>query len=222
MKRVVAGLVGFVIFSVLPLVAWGAGSLAGFVAEPARLAYVITATALTVVISMLVASPSQSRGRADKLVARQQLTIVLMQLLGIATILVAPWSDRHDLVALPNVNALRVAGVVVYGLGMILTSWAQVALGPQFSTAVTIQDGHELVSRGPFRVVRHPRYLGVILFHVGYALVFRSTLALVLSGGVALTLLWRIHDEDDLLRRELGAAWDSYARRTARLIPFVY
>jgi protein-S-isoprenylcysteine O-methyltransferase Ste14 len=57
---------------------------------------------------------------------------------------------------------------------------------------------------------------------LGAALAFRSGLSLALAAGVAAVLLWRIRDEERLLRAEFGAQWDAYAARTWRVVPFVF
>jgi protein-S-isoprenylcysteine O-methyltransferase Ste14 len=101
-------------------------------------------------------------------------------------------------------------------------TWAQAALGPQFSTEVTLQPHHRLVTAGPYRLLRHPRYLGIVLFALGIALTFRSGVGLSFAAAIAAVLVWRIGDEERLMRSAFGTAWDGYAARTWRLVPFVW
>ena len=61
------------------------------------------------------------------------------------------------------------AGVVLFVAGLILRWWAIIILGRFFTVDVTIEKDHELVERGPFRIVRHPSYTGVLLAFVGLA-----------------------------------------------------
>jgi len=96
-------------------------------------------------------------------------------------------------------------GVILFALGHILMAWAQATLGDRFSIEVTIQQNHALVTKGLYRLVRHPRYLGMLMFTLGLVLVFRSGLGLVLVVAETLVLLWRIHDEEELLRQEFAA-----------------
>jgi protein-S-isoprenylcysteine O-methyltransferase Ste14 len=99
---------------------------------------------------------------------------------------------------------------------------AMAQLGPLFSTFVTIQKEHRLVTSGLYRFVRHPIYTGSLLAVVGIFLVFRSRLvwgALPLYG---LGTLWRIHDEERLLLAAFGEEFRRYRARTWRLLPFVY
>ena len=106
--------------------------------------------------------------------------------------------------------------------GFVLMHWAQVHLDLQFSVQVTVQEGHQLITDGPYKLIRHPRYLGIILFSSGIALVFRSWATLVLVALILAVLLWRIHDEESLMGEEFGADWEAYCLRTSRLIPWLY
>jgi protein-S-isoprenylcysteine O-methyltransferase Ste14 len=99
---------------------------------------------------------------------------------------------------------------------------AEASLGKQFSVEVAIQTGHSLVTDGLYRYLRHPRYLGIIVFMAGIALAFRSWLALALDGAIVLVLIWRIRDEEALMSREFGSVWEAYVERTWRLLPFLF
>jgi len=90
------------------------------------------------------------------------------------------------------------------------------------ATSVRVREGKRLVTDGPYRFLRHPRYLGILVSFAGISLVFRSWLALILVGVIKAVLLWRIYDEEALMRDEFGAAWERYCRCSWRLLPFVF
>jgi len=113
-------------------------------------------------------------------------------------------------------------GLLLFALGFIGMNWAEATLGTQFSIQVTLQEDHRLVTSGPYRLLRHPRYVSILLYNLGLALLFRSWLALLLVGLLAGVLLWRIQAEETLMRQGFGAEWESYSRRTRRLIPWIY
>lgn len=121
--------------------------------------------------------------------------------------------------------------------------WCHRALGRFFTWQVTIRDDHELVTSGPYTLVRHPSYLGWLLMVVGNLLTIFNpnsyfaasgllgTLAgKALAGAVVLhhanvlgSMVVRAPQEDALLRKEFGAQWDEWARRTpSKMVPFVY
>jgi protein-S-isoprenylcysteine O-methyltransferase Ste14 len=95
-------------------------------------------------------------------------------------------------------------------------------LGRRFSGLVAIQPGHQLVTDGIYGVVRHPSYLGLIIMGLGWALTFRSGVGVLLAGLVIPPLHARIRSEEALLRSQFGEQYDSYSRRTSRLIPGIY
>jgi protein-S-isoprenylcysteine O-methyltransferase Ste14 len=106
--------------------------------------------------------------------------------------------------------------------GLLFVFWSGVALGRQYSPEVTIQEDHHLITTGPYRVVRHPRYLGVMLVSTGVSLLFRSWAGLALCAPVLWVLVDRIRDEEAVLEREFGPSWEAYRARSWRLIPYLY
>ncbi len=101
---------------------------------------------------------------------------------------------------------MRPGVLVAVAIGFVLMQWALVCLGRQFSVEVTIQKDHRLVTDGIYRYLRHPRYLRSFLFFGGLSCVFRSGLALLLAVALVGALLWRIHDEEALVRGKVAAS----------------
>ena len=125
--------------------------------------------------------------------------------------------------ALPHGGIFATAGVVLFVAGLILRWWAVVTLGRFFTVDVTIEKDHELVERGPFRVVRHPSYTGVLLAFLGLALSLRNWAALlVILVPIGAAFIHRMNVEEDALSRALGPRYAEYMKRTKRLVPFVY
>jgi protein-S-isoprenylcysteine O-methyltransferase Ste14 len=215
-------LIGLVIFIGLPLISWGASDFSGFSENVARRAYLglICITQLIVLLSI----PNAGAGSAPdrNTVSRQKVALLLLQIVSLSLVIVAPYGDRRNFAVLDESIVIRVLGLILLVWGMGLMHWAEAILGRLFSVQVTLQEGHQLITNGPYSILRHPRYLGIILFSVGLSLTFRSWLGLILVGALALVLLWRIHDEEKLMHEEFGAEWEAYRRNTWRLIPFVY
>lgn len=139
-----------------------------------------------------------------------------------AIVVAAPYSDRRHGVAFGEFESVRYLGLVLFALGLITMNRAEAPLGKQFSVQVAIQEDHKLVTDGPYRHLCHPRYLSIITFNAGFSLVFHSWLALLLVAVLTLVLPWRVHDEEVFLHQESGTDWEAYAKRSWRLIPFVY
>ncbi len=219
LRSAVTFLMGCFVYVVLPLVAWGILDVLGFLEHPARLSYIVLAFILNAFAAIRIPEIGKERPAEQTTLRKQHLTVVLLQVLSIAIVTVGPYCDRRDIAAMGDVDTLRAAGLCLYGAGFLLMHFAEAHLGKQFTMEVSIHQGHTLVTDGPYRYIRHPRYLGIMLFSLGLSLVFRSWLGLLCVALAILVLLWRIRDEDELMHREFSAEWEEYARRTARLIP---
>lgn len=112
------------------------------------------------------------------------------------------------------------AGYALFLPGAVLHLWA-VRANPFYAGTVRIQEerGQEVVSSGPYGIVRHPGYTGIVLMMAGMALALGSARALVPVAGVAALLVARTALEDRALRRELPG-YEAYAARIRfRLLP---
>ena len=125
--------------------------------------------------------------------------------------------------ALPHGRMFASAGVVLFVAGLILRWWAIITLGRFFTVDVTIERDHELVERGPFRIVRHPSYTGVLLAFMGLGLSLGNWAALlVILIPIGAAFVHRMNVEEDALSRALGPRYAEYIKRTKRLVPFIY
>ena len=112
-------------------------------------------------------------------------------------------------------------GAALAAAGLLFSIWARHELGRNWSGTVTIKEGHELVTSGPYALVRHPIYTGLLLAFAGSALArgeWRGVLALLL----AFWALWRkLGIEERWMREQFPDAYPAYAGRVAALLPFV-
>jgi protein-S-isoprenylcysteine O-methyltransferase Ste14 len=138
----------------------------------------------------------------------------------IAGVLVA---QNFRAAALPQGQMFACAGVVLFVAGLILRWWAIITLGRFFTVDVTVERDHKLVEKGPFRIVRHPSYTGVLLAFIGLALSLGNWAALlVILIPIGAAFVHRMNVEEDALTRALGSRYAEYMKRTKRLVPFVY
>jgi protein-S-isoprenylcysteine O-methyltransferase Ste14 len=111
--------------------------------------------------------------------------------------------------------------VGLIALGFAFSWWARIYLGPLWSGQVTTKADHRVVDRGPYAIVRHPIYTGILL--AIFATAAAKGTVLGLAGAAAMTLgIWmKARLEERWLRQELGAdAYDAYRRRVPMLMPF--
>ncbi len=119
----------------------------------------------------------------------------------------------------PNVGWIMV-GLAVSGF--LFCWWARLHLGRLWSGRVTRKEGHHVVNTGPYAIVRHPIYTGIILASVATMAEKGSGYALLGTAMIVLGYWLKARLEERILRAELGAQfYDDYARKTAMLIPFV-
>jgi protein-S-isoprenylcysteine O-methyltransferase Ste14 len=119
--------------------------------------------------------------------------------------------------------AFAPAGLVVQAVGLAVRAEAMRTLGDSYTRTLRIEDDQARVVRtGPYRLVRHPGYLGSMLTWTGFALTSRNSLTVALvSGPLGAAYGRRIRAEEELLRRDL-ADYAQYAQNTKRLIPLVW
>ena len=200
--------------AVLGLAVAGWGGFGPFLANPARIALAVTCLLLTGVA--LLSEGNLSGGvredRADRWV------LPAFAAIGVPLSYLPALTDRLDLWTFDG-DAVRWIGVLVFAVGGALRLWPVFVLGRRFSGLVAIQPGHELVTTGIYRRIRHPSYLGLLIAAVGWALVFRSTVGLLLAAALLVPLVARIRDEERLLAAEFGEAHAAWRRRTWRLVP---
>jgi protein-S-isoprenylcysteine O-methyltransferase Ste14 len=131
------------------------------------------------------------------------------------------YTDRVEFGVLDG-DTVRWVGVVLFALGGVLRIWPVFVLGNRFSGLVAIQPGHTLVTTGIYGKIRHPSYLGLLINMIGWAMVFRSGVGLLLAALMIPILHVRMQAEEALLRAQFGSEYEAYYRRTARLLPGVY
>ena len=114
-------------------------------------------------------------------------------------------------------------GVALVLAGVALRTWAILSLGPYFRREVTIEPGQRLVRSGPYRLMRHPSYTGVLLAVAGLGLAFGSWVGAAVALIVVFAgMLPRIRVEERALAQAFGSEYADYASSTARMLPYVW
>lgn len=200
-----------------------AGVLGPFALRPERLRHpapwLLLAAAAVIQLTLPRASAKEQAGAAEDLGSARLILITAN------VVVLVPVLDFVLRGALwpPPLSGWTLAGALGLGAGAALRLWAIRVLGAFFTGVVRTTDGQRLVERGPYRLLRHPSYGGVLLGFLGEAILFRSSWGLALTLGAMLPVyLYRIRVEERALRSRFGEAWAGYRRRTWALCPFVY
>jgi protein-S-isoprenylcysteine O-methyltransferase Ste14 len=115
------------------------------------------------------------------------------------------------------------AGMVVLLAGLVLRGWSFKALGQYFTHTVMVSSDQPVIASGPYRVLRHPSYTGIILAAIGIGLASANWADLADLLLLTLTaLLWRIRIEEAALLTTLGDRYRAYAAQHKRLVPLVW
>ena len=117
---------------------------------------------------------------------------------------------------------IRLAGLGLGILSALFAAWAMWSLGKSYGIRMDIFAGHRLVTQGPYSLVRHPMYLGIVLYHTGATLVLQSPLLLALTAFVIVPFTaLRIAYEERVLCAAFGDRYARYQRDVPVLVPFV-
>jgi protein-S-isoprenylcysteine O-methyltransferase Ste14 len=113
-------------------------------------------------------------------------------------------------------------GATVTGGGLLFAVWARLHLGNNWSNAVTIKEGHELITSGPYALVRHPIYTGILAGFLGTAIAL-SQVRGVIGFVLIFVVLWaKLRLEEEWMRSQFGETYATYAHRTAGLVPYLF
>lgn len=117
---------------------------------------------------------------------------------------------------------ILIFGALLYFPGMAFTLWGRLALGKNYfvSTGFGAQlfEHHQLITSGPFAIVRHPMYAGLILASIGALLIYFTWTTLYFALFAPLTLV-RARREEQALASEFGEQWMEYCRRVPAVFP---
>src|SRR2546421_4393888 len=112
--------------------------------------------------------------------------------------------------------------ILLINAGIAFRLYAIYVLGPFFTTAVAVAPEQTVIEAGPYRLIRHPSYTGLLITLLGLGLSLTNWLSLLILMGCALIgFSYRIHVEEHVLKAQLGQRYQEYMRHTKRLIPFV-
>jgi protein-S-isoprenylcysteine O-methyltransferase Ste14 len=143
-------------------------------------------------------------------------------LAGMVTLLLAPVWSVHQI----GVMGHAVVGWVGIGLmvgGMGLRFWAARVLGRFYTRTLRLAHDQPVIDRGPYKVLRHPGYSGVLVMWAGAGF---ATLNWVAATAVIVGMCgaygYRMRCEEEMLRSDLGQSYETYSARTWKLVPFIY
>jgi protein-S-isoprenylcysteine O-methyltransferase Ste14 len=211
------------IFTVV-IVLWAAGDWGwvwGWALGAIYLAWVTANAVLLIPKSPELLAERVNRPKGTKSWDNTLMSIV--GLLSLAKIIIAGLDYRYTWTTADISTSWRIAALVIAAVGMSFTTWGMVA-NAYFSTIVRIQEdrGHKVATGGPYKIVRHPGYLGSFFFELFTPILLGSWWAFIPGAVTAVLFIVRTALEDKTLLQELDG-YAAFAEQTRyRLFPGIW
>ncbi|MEZ4704560.1 MAG: isoprenylcysteine carboxylmethyltransferase family protein [Bdellovibrionota bacterium] len=123
-----------------------------------------------------------------------------------------------------TISGLETFGAIFVGVvGLLFRFWSIYCLGEFFSVQVRIKSDQKIVDEGPYKIIRHPSYLGSLIFFVSISLIFNLYLLALLSAILWMAVyFYRIKVEEAELQNFFGELYLEYKKNTWALIPYIF
>ncbi len=142
--------------------------------------------------------------------------LIVVAVIGAAHITDANWTQPAY-----ASSVVRWLGAAMTVLGIGIAFWARAYLARQWGMPMTQSSRPQLITKGPYRWIRHPIYSGILLAGIGTFLAV-SYLLIVAFAVMAAYFIYASYQEEAFLGTELGREYLSYKQRTKMFIPYVY
>jgi len=123
---------------------------------------------------------------------------------------------------IPLTGAFPAAGAALAIAGCAFAIWARITLGSNWSGRATVKAGHELITRGPYALARHPIYTGLIAAILGSVLVIGQWRAITGAAIIVFAFLVKISQEERLMMQTFPEAYPLYRQRVKALLPGMF
>ena len=130
-------------------------------------------------------------------------------------------SDPLNHRVIPHFEALAWTGAVLCIAGLAFCIWARFTLGRNWSGVVTLKGGHELITSGPYALVRHPIYTGLLTMFVATVIVLGHVAGIIAMPFVLVSLWIKLRHEEKLMLQKFPNEYAAYQQRVKRIIPFI-
>jgi protein-S-isoprenylcysteine O-methyltransferase Ste14 len=180
------------------------------------------ASAWGILVLVWAAGWLTAKPTSRKAAGMQSLTPYLPLLIGFALVelrvLPRTWIAQH---LWPRSLIWETTGLALTMLGATFAIWARVTLGRNWSSVPQVKEKHELIVKGPYRLVRHPIYTGLLLAVAGTGLAGNQGMGLLIFVLLFASYTFKIRLEERLMIETFPETYPDYRRRVKALIPFV-
>ncbi|NWG28579.1 MAG: isoprenylcysteine carboxylmethyltransferase family protein [Ignavibacteriaceae bacterium] len=163
-------------------------------------------------VSEIKEKPKTFLQKFPPVVSMLSLVALILAVFQIGTLNYESFKDYAD---------IRYAGLIVYLVFSWIQVWSFKTLGDNYSQDIMIKKNHELITKGPFKIIRHPQYLCQILLDLGAAAATLSYIVGVLTLIEIPIYLMRASLEDKLLAKYFPEKFSDYRKKSGFMIPFI-
>jgi len=181
---------------------------------------------LSLIIAVIIEFYVESRGSGQ---ACQKGTKNSGRLLSIAIVcaVILGFFSENRILPIDNDFDLSLSAKLIISLlfvwtGIILRIWSLLALGKFFRPIISLQANHKIIKCGPYKHIRHPSYLAILLIFIGLIWYWNSWLGFVALLLVYLSYTQRINYEEKFLCQYFGDEYKEYIKKTKKLLPRLY
>jgi protein-S-isoprenylcysteine O-methyltransferase Ste14 len=168
----------------------------------------------------IAAFGAKATTRLEPVLSRVLRTLAFLIAIGLFFIpeRVGPWLFLR---VLPNPLACFWIGAFILVVGLLFAVWARLILGTNWSRSVTIKQNHELITGGPYSLVRHPIYTGILTGFLGSSVATGQLRGLISFALVFLALWYKLRLEENWMRSQFGDVYANYVEHTTALVPWL-
>ncbi|MGZ9720392.1 methyltransferase family protein [Rhizobium miluonense] len=131
------------------------------------------------------------------------------------------WLGPLQTPIIPHDRTTYGIGAALTLIGLAFAVWARVHIGRNWSGVITLKEDHALIRSGPYALVRHPIYSGLMLAIIGSAIARGDIAAALAIIAVLYAVLRRVHIEESWMSETFGSAYADYKASTPALVPFL-
>jgi protein-S-isoprenylcysteine O-methyltransferase Ste14 len=152
--------------------------------------------------------------------ASRFLTVALTLPAAVLFVVRGHWPHWLSARFLPDTTTVYGLGLLLVIAGLLFAVWARMQLGRNWSGTVTVKEDHELIRSGPYAIVRHPIYTGLLLAILGTAIVFGEWRGLFAFCFLTVAFLLKLRREERFMAESFPDTYPRYRAQVPALIPY--
>lgn len=212
MKKIVFTLFAVFILNILP-----------FLFYPELLLHFKTITLIIAACCIWLTQPAFSMKETKENKEEDKFSILFILLAASVSIVSANIEWANNFPADESNYTITIIGLCMIVLGIIIRVWAILTLGKYFTATVVVQQKQTLITSGPYKIVRHPSYLGAFLSIVGCAVFLNAYISIAVAAILMCSCyVVRIKAEEKALVHYFGNEYVEFSQKTKRLFPFIW